>query len=285
MALELLGHRTAVENQVYTINRMTALPNGHSIELTSILMPRRYTAASEEEVINLLAQKADELEGAAGLIIPGSPAQVLEGKTPLDALIMRLPLEQRMHLRTKNPELMRFIRQNTPALPIQSVEELPSYVSVSYGILSTGFIAQNNAEINVAGWYSAILQHPDIRKVGHGEQWRMRLLLQEGTLPPKQEVDFLIKYGSSVADSFEVSRPRYDKERMQEVVDALYGGLAIPGALADLPDVSTEVVTEAAIPPLIALHEYVKQQRRSGLGNELDGHQGGSGNGGPSHRR
>lgn len=266
MTLSLPEYRTVFDNMVYTRDDNNILIVGEKTSgLTHIVMPSRYTVASEEKVINLLAATAGEVEGAASLIVL-NPVQTVERKSPLETLIIKLPQEVRMHLRTKNEDLVKFLRQNTPALPMPNVGELPTYVSASYGIVSTEFIARNQANIDGVGWYSTILVHPQIQEAGHGEQWKLNLQLKDGQLHSKQDIDVLIRNGSSVADTFNVSRRRYDKQKVQEVVDALYNGLSSSNAVADLPDKSSEVLTEAALPALIALHENVRAMQSQQVG-------------------
>jgi len=263
MAIEIPGYEAVIENQVYA-RGMTLVLNGQSVDVKCLLLPRRYTEATKDQVVEYLPKKAEELAPTAAVIIPG---QKFEGKSSLEQAL--LALSQKFptafnDLRTRNKDRMEFIRGTTPAKSFAEGETPGQYVYVRYGIVLSSTIqeAQAKGEIKDCVWYELKMRDEELRKQDLGERCRPKLLLNNGQLPDAAEVmNLLLKHKVVVSDTLTVSPPDYDLEEVTSLISKIYKALPNEEAIAQLTDVSGKVLDEAAFAPIEKL--YMNEQKKA----------------------
>lgn len=255
MVLEISGYETVSQNSVYTKEGKAKAGN----PVRDVLLLQRHTLPIQQEVIDYICIKAQS-SGSSGLVsLSGNPLK--SQKSRLEQALSSFPQQVIADFNSRNEDLMRYLQNNT-SLPILKEGELPwSYFDVSYGVLPTGLIADNEKEgkIKSSEWYHGALFHPKLREAGFGMQSNLKIKLQEdGTLTPKDKIDFHIQEGTDNSRTFIVNRPYYPADRIQKIVDSIYAKLPTAEDIQRVEDVSEAVLEVEAMRPLMALHQRVQ---------------------------
>lgn len=260
MGIELSGYGTVLENEVYVKDRIMQADDGQQAALKEILILRLHTEITEDDVVKYLQRKAEEVAGAASLILPES---VESERSGLEKLVMKLPDNVRNDIRAGNKECLRFIRAHTPAKALEQRKSPNQYLHVRRGLIPDGFLkaSREAGGAESAKWYDAALSYQGLKKCGLGEQWAMKILLQNQTLPDKGEITILAKHGAYSSRTLDISAEEYSPEEAISVIEAVYHGLSSRekvDLLHIMPDYIIEpMLQELAVPPLIALHEMI----------------------------
>ncbi len=240
--------------------------DGSSLMVAQVVLPKRYAEATEDQVVEYLQTKAKDLAPAAKLFLPGA-SSVVPGKSLLEQLIMNLPDEIIRAIVRGDEDYMKFVRSHTMAPAIEEGESPPSYVYVRYGMVPAHVIADNEKTADgkpgpakEPEWYDAVLSHSKLRENGFGELWNVRLLLNNGVLPDRAEMEILLKHGTYSSRTFDVSRVHYNENEMRTILDLAYDILPNASQIAELPDISEARLEELTMQPVIKLHEQVKGQ-------------------------
>lgn len=264
MAIQLPGYEEIFANEVYGRN-VGFTPeregNGKQDVLREVILLNRYTEASEDQVVEYLRQKTEEVESTAALILPSGVES--EGKNILESALIALPPTARRHIRTGFDDCIRFVRQNTPAPYIEEGELPDKFIYVGYGLIPLETIKANEERGNVekAGWYRAALSHEPLIRAGMGERWNMKLLLtQNDELPNRAELDILLKHGAHESRTLSINRTNYPIEQVRNVANAIYEGLFPPQEIANLRDASKERLERLTLQPVIALHKLAREE-------------------------
>ncbi len=255
MTIHLAGYRTVFPNIVYTRKENHALPAGAEFQGTRVLLFHRYTEATGDEVILYLQAKERELP----VEVPSTA--VLQTLSYVERAILGLPAEERENLRSGNPELMAFLKKNTFAKALGVGETPTQYLSLFKGLIPTEMIELNErlGNIHDSGWYKKALQHDDLKQAGMGEQWQMRVVYTSEGLPPRSDIDFLMKHGAYRSRTIWISsnlRPSV----YHDIVDTLYAGFPTPDEIALLEDTSARVLENEATQPIKALLSHLQMQ-------------------------
>lgn len=257
MAIEFPGYGAEFSDSVYSRKgKVVTDVSGRQIQLTEILIPKRFTQPTEEEVIDLLKTKAQEIRGRTRLILPDG---IQSGsKRPLESVLESLPATVISDIATGDADCIGFIRKNTAVMP-ESVQPKLSYAHISFGYLPEEFIEMNRqgGEINNYKWFVAAMVDPGVKEAGSGKRWHFKLLTQEGNLPDRAELDVLLKHLTHGSRTFDISRIHYDPVEVADVIDSLYSAVNTSEKLSLLEDLSANVIEEAALNPVLALRENV----------------------------
>lgn len=271
MALELSGYIAVFENLAYT-KRETVLLNGNhpiggkSMDLTKVVMPVRYTEPTEDEVVDYLRKKAEELKGPK-LVLPASCRNNHNGT--LDDAIKKLPDKVLGELVDGDEKRLEFVRNHTPASALKEGEVPRQYVHVLYGVVPSGIIENysQRGEIKSDNWFKAALSNEKLQEDGFGQKWFAKILLYDGMLPNEDEMFVLINNCTDNSRTFVVSRTNYDTAEVGEVVNALYEGIYASSdgkprqdnKIMELKDVSDEVLVQMSAMSVKAFHEMVQK--------------------------
>ncbi len=257
MAIELQGYQTVFENAVYSRDGTVPDQEGKQHPIKYLILPKRFTDPSEDDVVANLRIKAEEIGFMADLTLPAS---VKKGETPLEQLITSLPSGVVADLRHGDSEIEKFIRNHTPAQRYEDGKK-PQYVHISYGVLTKELIEaqQSQGFIKDSEWYVAALLHPEIQKMNLGQKWNLKLLLENGRLPERTDIDILLRHGVHGSRTLDINRTKYNVEEIKEVIDALCTTFSTPEQILQLPDVTSKVINELSIAALIQLHERIKE--------------------------
>ncbi len=230
-----------------------------SISVTDVWMPARYQSPTETEVLNYILEKADAVSVVSSIIIPGAQERKLEGRTPLEQVLIALPERHQRELKSRHEELLDFLRRKIPAPALEEGQEPPSYVQLTYGVIPSMIVEEHKktGSIRSGDWYESALNDLSLRKVGFGKQWDMQLRLdEEGVLPPQADMQVLAQYGQLSGRTLNVSAS-LSPEPMQKTLDTLYSGLTNKEDLALLDDVSSKIKESDATVAVMQLYETV----------------------------
>jgi hypothetical protein len=253
MKIELPDYKTVFENQVYARDFEIPTPKG-AINLRGIVLLKRYIEATENQVVEYLRKKAEQLQGAAALILP--QGVVRKDKSGLEKAIMALPDKVVRDIKSGDEECIRFLRGHTQA---PNVENPGQYLHIKYGILTVDMVKANQERgtIQEPAWYNIALEHDELQENGLGKLWTVQLLLSEGNLPEKSDIDIMLKHRVHGSKTLEISRVQYDIKQVQGVIDAVYSGLNTPKQIAQLEDVSEKFLEQLAAQPIAELHKMI----------------------------
>lgn len=257
---KMQGYYPLVENEVYANEFSLTSETGKEVPIMRLILPRRYRESSENDVIDYLQKVAEKVEPFALLHLPGgSDNQV--GKSLLEKAVIALPDVVRRHIRTGDENCIEFIRGHTMARSLEDGETPREYLFVRYGLVPINVIDNNREAGNIkdASWYETALLNDELREMGLGEKFNVRILLQDYTLPAREEMEMLLRHGVHGSRTLEVSRTSYPLDRMNEVMDFLYHNFSTPEKIDRLNDISTKVLEELAFQPVMALHKKVKE--------------------------
>lgn len=270
MALELPEYTAVFENLAYT-RRETVILNGDnpmgrkSLDLTKVVLPVRYTEPTEDEVVDYLRRKAEELKGPK-LILPNG---CNNNHGTLDDAIKNLPDKILTDLVNGDEACLKFVRNHTPAPVLKEGESPRQYVHVLYGVIPSVIIENysQRGEIKSENWFKATLSNEGLQKDGFGQRWFAKILLYNGMLPNEDEMFTLIKHCVDNSRTLTVSRTNYNTAEVEDVINALYEGIYASNQgkptqdhqIGELKDVSSEVLMQMAAMPVKAFHENVKQ--------------------------
>lgn len=244
------------DKAVYVIDSEAESDAG-KVTVKSLVLPKRYVEPTEDGVVAYLQQKATSLDAAASLVIPDSVRR--GGKNLLEEMIMTLPNEVRGHLKSGYKNCMEFVRNHTLAPAVQVGDQ---YIFVRFGMLTEELHRANKeaGQIIGAAWYDAALSDKELRDHGLGERWNMKILLADGKLPDRNEMNILLKHGVHGSATLEISRVKYPHDQVREVIDFVYDNFSTTEYIAQLPDISDVILDEHALRPVLALIEYSKEQ-------------------------
>jgi len=273
MAIELPGYNQIIANAVYAKHITTegSSPEGngqsHKVLIKAVLLPRRFTEATEDQVVEYFLEKIREVGGAASLILPNGQRPA-EGKTELEVAIMALPDPMRRQIVSEEKDILGFVRLNTPAPAIKDGQSPNQYLFVKYGLIPESIISESerHGSMKDPRWYNTAFDDEKLRRQGLGQRWQMKVLLSNGNLPERADIDVLLKHGTHSSKTLDISRMNYDPKEVCEVTDAVYAGLSTPEQREELADVSEMVLEELTMQPALALHNYLQEQRASQQG-------------------
>lgn len=264
MAVELGEFKSIIENKVFARDiygeAVSSGGNGQSkkVLIKAVILPRRYTEPTEEQVVAYLQEKVRAIEPSASLVLPDGMREHLE-KSELERAILEFPKQIRGHIINGDEDCMTFVRANTSAYVLKSGESPRKYLYVRYGLIPDSIIRESveHGSMNETDWYDAVFRYEPLIKKGLGGKWRMRVTLKDGGLPDKRDMDVLVRHRTDSSDMLEISIARYDIKQVSAVLDAIYIGLSKPEEIDRLVDVSDAALEESTMEPVVAFQRLI----------------------------
>ena len=154
MEQEISLYRPVFKNAVYSRSRTVGSGNG-PLPLQEILVPRRYTEATEDAVVGYLRKIARENLSVPIIALPGGRCAVPGDKTKLEIAVAKLPGTVKGDLIEGNLDCLEFVRRNTRARALREGEEPLTYLDVLFGLLPEELVVehQKRGEVQDPKWY------------------------------------------------------------------------------------------------------------------------------------
>jgi len=265
--IQLPGYNAVYLNQVYSKDYIVTCRDMSgkevSVPVKKIIIPRIFNQPTEQEAIEHIQKKAEELEGAASLILTEEAAVAQKkSKSRLEFAIMGLPEPIRRDLKKgANEKMTKFLRENISAPRIEK-ENPVRYLRVRYGVLPENIISRyyDVGEIKEAMWYDAALSNDALLKAGFGLQWNARILLESG-MPNKEEMITLIKHQVHGSRTLNITAGDYNPKEASEAIKAVLDGIKTE-QLSLLADVSKLALEDVAMELIAALYTLIAASQR-----------------------
>lgn len=220
-----------------------------------ILTLRKYTPPSQDDVVDYLQKKAQELRNVAKLMLPNQNSQEIKS---LDDLIKALPDSVITDIAQQDEDCIKFIRKNTSAMSLKP-EEKTFYIVARFGIVPNKDIEDNKENISSPLWYDVALSHNSLREQGLGEQFKLQLSYEQN-LPSRADIEVLLRHGTHGSKTLEINRVEYDLEEVSSVIEFLYNNYNINEEITKLRDDSDSMLEKTATEPIIELHNLIMRK-------------------------
>ena len=177
MDIQLPGYETACKNEVYL--RDDGFITEDSMPLTEVLLLRRYTLPSEEQMEKYLVKTINNLAAQKARSVPvPSPVEMAIERLLLPETCRHLGIE-------KCPECLNRIKKLSPALNVEKGNKSPQYLEALYGVIPADLREDNLAtgHATQGSEYEAILFLPDFIQHGIGFRFSLSVELEDGAFP------------------------------------------------------------------------------------------------------
>ena len=237
MNIQLPGYVTAFENEVYL--RDSEIITGYPAEFKDILLLRRYTHPSEEQVEKYLVNAINNLDAQKVRALRPSSVEIAIEESLLPETRRHLGLE-------KCRECLDMIKKQSPAIELEGGNRPPQYLEALYGIIPASILEQNIAAgyVTEGKWYEMILHFPTFTECNLGLKYSLSIELENGDFPhyyKKKTQSAGIVNLHALENLVEILKRNFD---MAERVNALR-------------DVSEQILETAVIMPLYNYSEQL----------------------------
>jgi len=236
--IKLPRYTEKIPDYVYTDREVIVIPNKDPLIRTKVVLLCKYDAPTEESVIAYLREMTEKISGTSALVLPEG-ARSEEGV--LEGLIRQFPQQLSRDILSKKRECIEFIKPNIPALP--AARGIRQYLLVRGGYLIPALEEQYKHLPN--DWYATALSSPSLQKCGLGEFVQIRILMQNGCLPPRQEMDVLLRNETAQSKTLTML-PQYHAEGVS-IIQEVYEGIQTPEHWSVIKDISAMILEEATI--------------------------------------
>ena len=252
--------RKMVETQQYKpIYENAVYSRGITItqEIEKILILRRFTEATQDEIMNYLQKEARKYQNVRLLDNP----DILKGKNSLESLIIALSNRMKDGIVEENSGFRECLEKayfSPTGIPKTKDNDL--FLNILYGEIPSKVINNNRklGKITNSSWYDAAFKNEELLRGGHGLKFFMNLKLQNKNLPDKKEMDTLLKYGVHSSDILNI-KGDYSTEDVKEIIGFLYNNFSSDRKILSLRDVSEEYIHEAASIPIVKIHKILQK--------------------------
>jgi len=248
--MTLPGYEQKAES-VYVKSEVVQTNQG-DMNLQRVVLLGKYTMPTEQGVIDYLRSIVDKVSVRKSLTLP--PGLEMGG-SGLEKAVLELPNQFHQDFRIGKEDLFSYIRANTSALPDDA--NVRSYVQIHNGLLEPDVVSQVEAQGREG--YESALSHSQIRKRGLGLQWSGKVLLSEGVLPLRTEMDVLLKHGVRQSQTLAVEG-KFLSEDMTSLILGLYEVEKQNPLFSALFDLSTQMRELYTLEPVMALHTLFSER-------------------------
>ncbi len=236
--MKLSRYTEVVANSVYTAPEVLVIPKKDPLILTKVVTFCQYDEPTKEGCIAYLQEKTKKVRGSSALVLPDS---VKQEESMLEKLIQKFPERICTDIIQGNQECIEYVEEHCAAQSEKAGKK--RYVLICVGYLTPEIESMHKHLSN--DWYAAALSAPVFQKQGLGEYVRMQLLTQQGLLPPKQDMDVLLRNEATRSKTL-VIMPKYHED-CAKIMESVYEGMKVPDDLRAIPDTSNDVLEERTI--------------------------------------
>ena len=268
MALHFPGYVPLVENVVYGKDVIVGGTSAQGDVMKGIISLRQFQQVTEDQVYHYLCQKADEADGRARLLPPGTQLP-LRDKSPLENALIAMDLEVRSELIAGSAELEQYVRARIPAINPKPGEASLVFVQVDYGLLPQRLLDLNQEHIerDKGEFYRVVLGNQQLCEAGLGKKFTVVLELQDSCLPSKEKIFPFLQQGVWGMPLLQVSPERYDRQEVEALVQSFYETVPSATEVALLED--TTSIDMESIARGVAVEHLVDLTKTSGSGIKI----------------
>ena len=252
MVVALKGYSAVGETGLYVSDKREWRLIGRTkgIKINRVASLRKYTIPSEDDIVDLLVEKAYELR--ADPEKEGSLESELKKLNSLQENILE-------DIRNRNAERMLFLKKNTRVPPIKEEGERTETVLVRYAILPYQIADQIKAE----GLYDEdkLFFDERLKRIGLGHQWFLNLLLVNGLLPSRKVMRTLIGSGASISKFHEIRGENASPREVMGIINLLYESVPVREKIRKIKDTTESALEDLAKEPITQML-FIEDQKR-----------------------
>jgi len=245
MVLELKGYDVNFDNKVYTSqDSIPAQVMDREEEFKKVLIFSRFLEPSEDEVIQYLQEKA-------GGLIPEKDKMMQTNHfdrgeyLPLEQLMLQLPYSTLQDLSDMNkPDYEQKLREKNNAPRLEPGETPNEFFKIKFGFLPDRLIEDCKSEGNITNpsWYFMMFNFPENKSMipgryhnmkNMGQNFEMYMILEDGKLIPKSDMEVLVRQGVDSSDHFFVNVKPFPRTYGEPLLKAIYD--AMPNLVVPFP--------------------------------------------------
>ena len=239
--ITLPGFETVCPNQVYAQASEHQPPKGHGYRLIDFLLLSRFTLPTEQEVTDRIESVARKMMKHAEIAeMKPVSEEFLRNRTPLEIALMDLPVE-----------VLRNMSKGDIALDCcwSEFDTRMHYLSASMGTIDSETLKKNGKDryINGPEWYHTAFKKQELIDAGIGEKYTIDILLTDGALPAKNEIEMLLRHRVSASETLMISTDMYPVEEARGIITALYAALPGSERLLFVPDRTEQEIDKYAL--------------------------------------
>lgn len=253
MVLELSGYVPIGESGIYVSKSPIIERRGsYVLRLDKVLSLRRFTVPSEDDVVDYIKEKADELRKNSKKRVG---AETLEGR------LKDLPAEVLEEIVMENPERIMFIRSETRAKLLKEGEKRREEVTCRYVLLpykATDQIRQKEGNIEEEKTF----MNPKLLEHGIGHQWFFSVALADGILPNLDMMKTLFSCQVHESKVLEVSLCTYSPEELMGFFRLIYTSAPTREKIEEIKDISNYALYGVSLEPVALMWDMEMARRR-----------------------
>lgn len=225
--IELNGYKVKIPNSIYFGRNLIKPADKQNLTFVPIVILKRYTEPSEDDVVNAAQVKALEFLEDSNK----EPANYLE------EIVKSFPGYILHDLVEDEKGCVDFIRRHTPAPKLEPGAKSDKVLQIAYGFGPPSISKLELSEIQIRKKLNNYGKKTGINMWG----FEALLTLNDYMLPPRDLIDFLLNDRTLVANSLKVRLPhiRY-YNKIASVLDSVYSGLPSEKEVQLIKDVTQE---------------------------------------------
>ncbi len=235
-----------VEFEVYS-KKITANSKHGPAQLRVILLTKRLTYPTEDQVVDYITEKAIELKGRK---------YATQENSDLEKAILSLPKQNLKLLREGDENCLDYIRMHTPALNLKPGKKPVSYLSTRYGVLEEEIIQNSEHYSEEPDWYHTAFSNDNLQKLNQGENFRFQIKIEDGKLTPISRIRNLISENVTKSKTFITTWASYNEKKLNELIDFIYSTFPDKERLSQVPDISPHILEDYAFDAVISLKDF-----------------------------
>jgi hypothetical protein len=252
-----LRYAEEIPNAVYLREEIARAFLGLEMLLSHTITLKKYTVPTEDDVVSYVQKKTKKLMFGDSIGL-SQEFDLADSESELESLLMGLPEFIRLDIINGNKACIDFIRRHTETANIPQGSKRHQRLLALYGIVPSACIQKIKKEGNMPDprWYDEVLTINALLDCNMGLRFRAKLLLDNGALPKKEEIDILLKHGVLNSKTLIIESKLYPY-RLPEVMDLVYETLQSPEKINTLRDFSLVALNEYCTQPIIAFNRHL----------------------------
>ncbi len=262
--MKIKEYKKFLGNIIYTAD-IKAMDDGEERLFKGIILPKRYTQPSEEQIIEILIKTIKEVEEFEHekIIIP-------KGSLHEDLILVNERIRE--YFKRGDEELLHFIKQKMPVHSLKIGEQPDKFLEISYGILPIEIIKAETKKIYNPVWYEKMLSNRYLKNIrGLGERLNLKILY-DNNLPNRKTLDVLIENKVIISKTFSIIGNNCMVEELYKTIDFLYKNFSSLKDIESLSDISNEkieIICRNSIKLLKQINIYKEESNVGLFGNSI----------------